>query len=85
MTSSRVAAVFAVPLIVTVLAVPAIAASGTSLAAKSAWSTMDKCTKAARDAFPDETADALAKRDVYVRNCQRDARAPIREGLAPKK
>jgi hypothetical protein len=85
MTSSRCAAVFAVLLIGATLAVPALAASGTSLSAKSAWSAMDRCTKTAREKFPDETAEALAKRDAYVHNCQRDGRVPIREGVARKK
>jgi hypothetical protein len=85
MTSSRCAAVFAVLLIGAALAGPAIAASSTSLSAKSAWSAMDRCTKTAREMFPDQTADALAKRDAYVHNCQRDGRVPIREGAAPKK
>jgi len=85
MTGLRFAAVAASMLIAAASSGPAIAASATSLTATSAWSAMDKCTKAARDKFPDETAAALAKRDAYVHTCQRDGRVPIREGLAPKK
>jgi hypothetical protein len=66
------------------LAAPASAASATSLSAKTAWSRMDKCTKTARDMYPDNTAEGLAKRDAYVHNCQRDGRVPIREGQASK-
>jgi hypothetical protein len=85
MTTSRISLVAAVLLIVAVPAAPAIAASGTSLTAKSAWATMDKCTKTARDKYPDETAAALAKRDAYVHECQRDSRVPVRDGSATKK
>jgi hypothetical protein len=85
MRHSRFAAVSSVLLIVAMLSAPALAASSSALKAQTAWSTMDKCSKAARERFPDDTAEALAKRDAFVHNCQRDGRAPIREGLAPKK
>ncbi|MDB5405801.1 MAG: hypothetical protein JWL84_713 [Rhodospirillales bacterium] len=84
MTSLRIAAISAALLLAAGSAVPARAASGTSLTSKSLWSTMDKCTKTARELYPDDTADGLAKRDAYVRTCQRDSRVPIREGQAPK-
>jgi hypothetical protein len=85
MTIVRTAAISAALLLAAGLAAPASAASGTSLSAKAAWSTMDKCTKTAREMYPDDTADGLAKRDAYVHNCQRDSRVPIREGQAQKK
>jgi hypothetical protein len=84
MTTVRTAAISAA-LLLAGLAAPASAASVTSLSAKAAWSAMDKCTKMAREMYPDDTADGLAKRDAYVHNCQRDGRVPIREGQAPKK
>jgi hypothetical protein len=85
MTCLRFAAALAALLTAGAFAVPAQAASNTNLAAKHVWSAMDQCSKAAHDKFPDETADALAKRDAFVHNCQRDARVPVREGQAPKK
>jgi hypothetical protein len=41
---------------------------------------MDKCVKTAREKFPDETADSLAKRHAYAHTCERDSHAPVREG-----
>jgi hypothetical protein len=85
MTCLRFAAILAALLAAAAFVAPAQAASSTSLTSKYVWSTMDRCSKAAHDKYPDETADALAKRDTFVHNCQRDGRAPIREDQAPKK
>jgi hypothetical protein len=78
MMKLRLAAVSAAILLAASYAAPAGAASPTSLQAKAAWATMDKCTQASRVKFPDETADSLAKRDAYVHTCQRDGRVPVR-------
>lgn len=60
------------------------AASTGANASQKLWATMDQCTKKATEKFPDHTAEELAKRDVFIRQCQRDSRVPVREGLAPK-
>jgi hypothetical protein len=78
MMKLRIAAVSAVILLAASYAAPAGAASPTSLQAKAAWATMDKCTQASRVKFPDETADSIAKRDAFVHTCQRDQRVPVR-------
>jgi hypothetical protein len=59
------------------------AASAYGSQAQQSWSKMDKCTHQAIDKFPDQTPAALAKRNEYIRNCQREARAPIRQDLPP--
>jgi hypothetical protein len=63
---------------------PAQATSSNGVASQHQWSAMDKCTKQAIARFPDHTAEALAKRDEFTRQCQRDSRVPVREGMAPK-
>ncbi len=68
----------------TALLGPAQATSSSAVLAQRQWSLMDKCTKQAIARFPDHTAEALAKRDDYTRQCQRDTRVPVREGMAPK-
>jgi hypothetical protein len=60
------------------------AASSNGVAAQRQWSLMDKCAKEAIQKFPDHTADGLAKRDEFIRICQRDRNVPVRQGLAPK-
>jgi len=66
------------------LAPAAHAASASGVTAQREWSRMDKCAKQAIQKFPDHTAEDLAKRDEFIRICQRDQRVPVREGLAPK-
>ena len=62
----------------------ASAASSAAMAAEQQWAVMDRCTRLAITKFPDHTTDALAKRDDFTRRCQREARVPVRDGLAPK-
>ena len=76
-------------LIVAVLAAtapfgPAQATSQTAVATQRQWGVMDKCARMAIAKFPDHTAADLNKRDDYARQCQRDSRVPVREGLTPK-
>ena len=80
-----IAMVSAAMLIAAGFAFPTYAASATSQASKYVWSAMDKCVKTAREMYPDDTADALAKRDAYVHACQRNQRVPVREGQSSKK
>ncbi len=68
----------------TALPGPARAASTNGVVSQRQWSTMDKCAKLAVGKFPDHTADDLTKRDNFIRQCQRDARVPVREGMTPK-
>jgi hypothetical protein len=81
----RIAMVAAAMLIATGVAFPTFAASATNQASKNVWSAMDKCSKTAREMYPDGTAASLAKRDAYTHACQRDNRVPVREGQSPKK
>jgi hypothetical protein len=60
------------------------AATSSGVAAEQQWGVMDRCTKAAIAKFPDHTSEALAKRDDFTRRCQREARVPVRDGMAPK-
>jgi hypothetical protein len=60
------------------------ATSSTALTTQQQWGRMDKCARQAIDKFPDHTAEDLAKRDNFARQCQRNLRVPVREGMAPK-
>ena len=51
--------------------------------AQQRWNQMDRCTRAAREAFPDRNAEAQAKRDAYMQKCQRKGRVPPRQGVTP--
>jgi hypothetical protein len=84
MMNLRIGLFSAAMLISTAFAVPAFAESAIGLASRSSWGLMDKCTKTAREKYPDETADSLAKRDAYAHSCERDGRTPVREGLSQK-
>jgi hypothetical protein len=46
------------------------------------WALSDKCTQAAQRAFPDYTAEALAKRDQALKRCLDSQNLPSRE-LSP--
>lgn len=63
---------------------PAYAESGFGVQAQNTWSRMDKCTRTAFEKYPDQTADGLAKREAYTRQCQRANGTPVRASLAPK-
>jgi hypothetical protein len=65
--------------------VPAARAmTSNGIVAQQQWAAMDKCTRQAAEKYPDHTAEDLAKRDEYIRTCQRNQRLPVRQGLSPK-
>jgi hypothetical protein len=84
MISLRLVSFSAAMLISTAFAVPAFAESAIGIASRNSWGLMDKCVKTAREKYPDETVDSLAKRDAYAHTCERDGRAPVREGRLQK-
>jgi hypothetical protein len=84
MTMWRPSAIGLYLLAATASVAPAHAATSTAITIQRQWSLMDKCEKTAIEKFPDHTAEDLSKRDKLVRQCQRDSRVPIRDGLAPK-
>jgi len=43
------------------------------------WAASDKCAQAAQRAFPDYTAEALAKRDQALKRCLDSQNLPSRE------
>jgi hypothetical protein len=60
------------------------ATSSSAVAQQRQWGLMDKCVRQGIEKFPDHTAEDLAKRDNFARQCQRNFRTPVREGMAPK-
>jgi hypothetical protein len=78
--SLRIVLFSAAMLISTAFAIPAFADSAIGIASRNSWGRMDKCTKTAREKYPDDTIDSLAKRDAYAHACERDGRTPIRGG-----
>jgi hypothetical protein len=63
------------------LAVPSRAADVQGLQQR--WNQMDRCTKMAREKYPEGNAAAQAKRDAFMQECQRTGRLPPRQGIAP--
>lgn len=47
------------------------------------WKAMDKCTQAARKAFPDYTRESNAKREAARQNCLRSGNLPGEAGAKP--
>jgi hypothetical protein len=43
------------------------------------WSAVDKCAQQAQQAFPDYTAEALAKRDAKYKQCLASQNLPPRD------
>lgn len=77
-------------------AVAAIAAwlcltSGTALATQAGqaaikkWSAMDQCAREAQAAFPDYSAEAVAKRDAKLNECLESKSLPPRAPLSPSR
>jgi len=58
-------------------------ASPAGVAAIKNWSTMDRCSREAQNAFPDYTAEAYAKRDAKLKECLESKSLPPRAPLAP--
>ena len=79
MTCLRFAAILAALLAAAAFVAPAQAASSTSLTSKYVWSTMDRCSKAAHDKYPDETADALIERLTAAPAANEHAAPPWRQ------
>jgi hypothetical protein len=48
---------------------------------QSNWSRSDKCSRNAIVKFPDQTSQALAEREKYVRKCNLANNTPAREPL----
>lgn len=73
------------------LAVAAMALAGTPPAAadqnwtrsSAVWKAMDKCTQAARKAFPDYTRESNAKREAARQACLRAGNLPGEAGAPP--
>jgi hypothetical protein len=70
-------------LLILVLACPAVAASAPGTLATKNWKAMDQCTREARTAFPDFTAESNAKRDAKLKACLEGRNLPPREPLSP--
>jgi hypothetical protein len=45
------------------------------------WVAVDKCTQRAQQAFPDNTVEALAKRDAQLKQCLASQNLPPRDPL----
>jgi hypothetical protein len=84
MTMSRLSLLAFGLLIAAALLDSAQAETQTAVQTLRLWGVMDKCVRQAFEKFPDHTAEGLAKRDNFTRQCQRDSRVPVRNGLAPK-
>jgi hypothetical protein len=52
-------------------------------AAMKNWAAMDQCERDAQSAFPDYSAEALAKRDAKLNECLESKSLPPRAPLAP--
>ena len=63
-------------------AVPAAASQQGALMMRN-WKEADKCAKAAQTAFPDFTAEAIAKREAALKDCLAARNLPPRESLSP--
>jgi hypothetical protein len=50
----------------------------------SRWLASDRCTRAAQKAFPDYTADAMAKRDDALKRCLANQSLPPRAPELPE-
>ena len=48
------------------------------------WKVMDKCAKQAQIAFPDNNAEANAKRDAKLKECLSASNLPATRALAPQ-
>lgn len=47
------------------------------------WSAMDQCEREAQAAFPDYSAEAVAKRDAKLNECLESKNLPPRAPLSP--
>lgn len=47
------------------------------------WSLMDQCAREAQAAFPDYSADAVARRDARLNECLESKDLPPRAPLSP--
>jgi hypothetical protein len=54
-------------------------ATAQGVTAMSRWAAMDKCSAAAQKAFPDNTVEAIAKRDAALRQCLAGGNLPPRD------
>jgi len=52
-------------------------------AAINKWSAMDQCAREAQAAYPDFSADAVAKRDAKLNECLEGKNLPPRAPLSP--
>ena len=69
------------------LSLPAAAMAQTTPYGKqviSRWTASDRCTRAAQKAFPDYTADAIAKRDNALKRCLAGQSLPPRAAELPE-
>jgi hypothetical protein len=75
---------FAAALLLTALFAPSVVqASSQSIITQQRWKVMDKCAKAAQDAFPDFNAEANAKREAKLQECPVGQNLPPRESASP--
>lgn len=65
------------------LASSAALATVAGQAAIQRWAAMDQCTREAQAAFPDYSADAVAKRDAKLNECLEGHDLPPRAPLSP--
>lgn len=61
-------------------AAPPAAADQNWKTSSAVWKAMDKCTQAARKAFPDYTRESNAKRETARQNCLRTGNLPGETG-----
>jgi hypothetical protein len=72
-------------LLLLALAMPAFAAqTQQGVVVLKKWQAMDLCAKKAQAAFPDSTADSLAKRDAQLQTCLEGQNLPSRAPLEPQ-
>jgi hypothetical protein len=68
------------------LSLPAVAMAQTAYGKQviGRWTASDRCTRAAQKAFPDYTADAMAKRDDALKRCLANQSLPPRAAELPE-
>jgi hypothetical protein len=72
-----------------ILAIGLCLVSGTAFATQAGqsaitkWAAMDRCEREAQAAFPDYSAEAVAKRDARLNECLESKDLPPRAPLSP--
>jgi hypothetical protein len=80
LSALAIGALFAV---IFLLPTAARAVSGQAAIVMKKWQAMDKCAIEAQRAFPEFTAEAIAKRDAKLQQCLASQNLPPREAQSP--